>query len=187
KRRDVLSHPTLDAAYPGTRDIDVGWLDPGPGSKEFDGGYMGPDQGASPSIEMTLPLLDEAGERTDVPRTVLLHELQHDIQQREGFGRGANPDLFRGHSNPMLAYARVAGEAEARAVEARRNLSPLERARRYPFEDYSLPTALPSDVPRRWTEMVDWDQLVPVPLNRRWWNPGPQATRSPDIYGLFDD
>lgn len=184
KRRDVLSHPTLDAAYPGTRDIDVGWTDPGAGSSIIEGAYMGPI--SSPIISMILPLLDKTGKRTDVPRSVLLHELQHDIQRREGFGRGASPDLFRGHRNPMLEYARVAAEAEARAAEARRDLSPIERDRRYPFVDYTLPTAVPSTKPGT-PDTVDWNRLVPVPLDRRWWNPGPQATRSPDIYGLFDD
>ena len=123
-------------------------------------------------------------------KSTMLHELQHAIQQREGFGRGGNPGMFPtplindaktiadelaqgvdrmtinrwfkstyGRSpdpaawdlaehpmidrmvadDPVENYARLAGEAEARAVQARMKMSPEERRATYPADSYDRP------------------------------------------------
>lgn len=72
--------------------------------------------------------------RPDRAKASLLHEAQHAVQQREGFARGGHPDLL-----PPGQYRRLAGEVEARAVEARRNLTPEQRAARAPWLDYEYP------------------------------------------------
>ncbi len=71
---------------------------------------------------------------------VLLHEVQHLIQQIEGFARGGDPKIIG-----RRRYHRLAGEVEARNVCARHFLTPDERR-------LSLRT-LTQDVP-------DQDQII---------------------------
>lgn len=121
-------------------------------------------------------------------KSTLLHELQHAVQDREGFAFGSSPGqgdrapfIFDGeHVAPLRAeqkaieakfettpygtpeyqalknryyqldglieraaafegYRRLAGETEARAVQARRDLTPEERRARPPWLDYDVP------------------------------------------------
>lgn len=70
----------------------------------------------------------------DSDKSTMLHELQHAIQQREGFARGGSPKQFRGISkNPYDAYKKLAGEVEARMVQNRMHLTPEQRRDIYPF------------------------------------------------------
>ena len=70
----------------------------------------------------------------DSDKSTMLHELQHAIQQREGFARGGSPEQFRGISkNPYDAYKKLAGEVEARMVQNRMHLTPEQRRDIYPF------------------------------------------------------
>ncbi|WP_101774971.1 LPD23 domain-containing protein [Pasteurella oralis] len=71
-------------------------------------------------------------------KTTFIHELQHAIQERENFAKGASPSQFRERDlqnlSPLEAYERTAGEVEARNAqwrsvfneEARRNISPFK-------------------------------------------------------------
>lgn len=80
-----------------------------------------------------------------------LHELQHAIQTREGFGEGTSGNNIiadlRGKidekylTNEIIreAYRRHAGEVEARAVEKRMELTPDQRRARPPWLDYDVP------------------------------------------------
>ena len=146
------------------------------------------------------------GPSTMDQRSVALHELQHAIQQREGFPGGGSPRMFKPNDvfttqaledsaiidklmrgsnldqyqaqqrfeslfkrkptagafaalerigtgqeldaardasrladNPMESYRRLAGEAEARAVQKRRNLTPEQRLATFPYESYDVP------------------------------------------------
>lgn len=54
---------------------------------------------------------------------ILLHEVQHAIQDIEGFARGTNKSEAGGYKN----YQKTLGEVEARDAEARKNLTPEER------------------------------------------------------------
>ena len=69
-------------------------------------------------------------------KSVLLHEIQHAIQQEEGFTRGSNPTKAGSTAN----YNRVAGEVESRNVE-RRMLLPTQKRR-------STQLSATEDVPR---------------------------------------
>lgn len=87
-----------------------------------------------------------------------LHELQHVIQQNEGFAKGGAPEDMKEYALNMLrrdvasgeigsinqamemlpaaqhnAYNRLAGEAEARLTSARQNLSPEQRLQYFPY------------------------------------------------------
>jgi hypothetical protein len=59
----------------------------------------------------------------------LQHELQHFIQGQENFARGGNPKSAGGFQN----YNRLAGETEARTVEARQKLTPEQMREYAPF------------------------------------------------------
>jgi hypothetical protein len=58
--------------------------------------------------------------------SILLHELQHAVQSKEGFARGASPSefkvggsIFDDNAPAVQTYRRVAGETEARNVQTR--------------------------------------------------------------------
>ena len=152
------------------------------------------------------PQITVGGPSTMDQRSVALHELQHAIQQREGFSRGGSPNdfkpndvfstksledaaiidkLMRGSNldqleakqrfetifkkspeagafaalervgtgkeldaardaarladKPMESYRRLAGEAEARATQKRRNMTTEERRAKFPVESYDVP------------------------------------------------
>ena len=79
----------------------------------------------------------------------MLHELQHAIQNREGFQGGASPARFKkgGRYSQVFVkdpvtkkklsademYMRIRGEAEARNTETRRDFTDKERAEKPPW------------------------------------------------------
>lgn len=101
-------------------------------------------------------------------KSTALHELQHAIQGKEGWARGGssdtadimrrevserielaeeglsneNPQELRklyGDLNNGEVYKRLAGEAEARATQARMNMTMPERLKVFPFDSYDVP------------------------------------------------
>jgi hypothetical protein len=68
------------------------------------------------------------------PRSTTLHEIEHAVQQREGFDPGGTPTpgpIEGKYITKSEAYRRNAGETEARNVQARRDLN-AEARRLYP-------------------------------------------------------
>ena len=132
-------------------------------------------------VELSDDLAGEDG------KSVMLHELQHAIQNREGFAEGGSPDFlsveaannvlnkfnndfgglpqviknkaemapdeYKNWAIKMYSeqlptgmqglkydqYQRLAGEAEARLVQTRMNLTPEQRRARPPWEDLDVP------------------------------------------------
>ncbi len=76
---DVISHPKLFAAYPSLKTIPV-YLQSGKG-----GGYH---------LKHDILLIGEDAKLADI-KSIILHELQHAIQHREGFAAGGNPNSFK--------------------------------------------------------------------------------------------
>lgn len=65
------------------------------------------------------------------------HEIQHAIQNREGFAHGA---ALRGWGDDAeRSYRNTSGEVEARAVQTRLKLTPEQRRARFPWLDYDVP------------------------------------------------
>ena len=129
RARQVLNHDDLYAAYP---DLAMTSVRP---SKTTTGAFN-PDNN---TITLNAELLRRAqrGQEygiTDNAHSVALHEMQHAIQQREGFASGGSPDQFKGlYNDPKEAYSRLAGEIESRSVQNRMELSPQQRRDIYPF------------------------------------------------------
>ncbi len=95
-------------------------------------------------------------------RSVALHELQHGVQNIEKFSPGSNPEVyakkfekqlrsdpdwagvydFNDLSNKANAYYHMTGgEVEARNVQKRMNLSPVERKLQVPWATQDVPYA----------------------------------------------
>lgn len=211
-----LQHDPLSVAYPNEMQIPAMYSSTlGPGVKAQYGTFHG-----------ETGILGAA----DADKSTMLHELQHAIQQREGFARGGNPEMFNQQKDAELArdaldwarelrrirstqpgmdsiaaenkaiqdyqqmgalefvpsreardlarqpgvlfdspnayqsasdlealskmygldqrttpytaqeaYRRLAGEAEARATQARMNMTPAERRATFPYESYDVP------------------------------------------------
>ena len=171
----MLEHPKLFEAYPAIAGVRVTFdrmMPPG-NARYTERGFCG-------DPEITIGLKDQS---CDEILSVLLHEIQHAIQDFEGFASGGMPedfkrvdicdlrlqnakyaeamksylrkkrdegvsfrdatadgygeilskslaqlqDAIRGYDNPIEAYRRLAGEVEARNVEARQKMTQAER------------------------------------------------------------
>lgn len=186
----ALQHEELYKAYPQTAGIPTTMY-----ADEIPSGSLMPGRGGT----FQTPLLTVGGPSSMTQRNTALHELQHAVQQREGFAPGGSPSnmitelerianekkqearkLFNLSSanDPLdptklvkpgarakglkleqearelqdkasLAfhsgqarfdlYRRLAGEAEARAVQKRRNLTDEERRAIFPLQSYDVP------------------------------------------------
>lgn len=172
----AVKHQQLKRAYPELNDVSfTHWPD-----ENYLGASFNPRESA---ITMGRDAMGQPG--------VHLHELQHAIQQREGWANGGSPKWFeknelpyaelvkrnyktqdqyiRARANggidpdtglsaellrravdeavsrvknwlpPEEKYRRLAGEAEARAVEARQNLNAQQRRDLFPLDSYDVP------------------------------------------------
>jgi len=169
-----IKHGDLGAAYPDvyglhTR-IDPSELSQGSAAHYFQGS---PQQGEQ--IVLNGKPYGAGG------RSTLLHEMQHAIQQREGFARGGSPEglpeslagdaqslrqkaremfssgdrvsglamekqarqldgvMTMATNKPLWAYQNLAGEAEARATQARIPLTAEQRLATFPEDSYDVP------------------------------------------------
>jgi hypothetical protein len=73
--------------------------------------------------------------------TKLVHELQHAIQQREKWQAGGTESQFQ--DKPGITafeqYRSLPGEAEARAAQIRRTMTPEQRREVFPLSSYDIP------------------------------------------------
>ena len=124
----LFRHNKLMEAYPELRST-------------YASSRIGPEEGF---FDQATKELFASGENKDALRRVFLHELQHAIQKEEGFARGASSKMFekgqplarfkRPNESPYDAYERMAGEAEARMVMRRADLTDKQRRELYPFQ-----------------------------------------------------
>jgi hypothetical protein len=140
KLGDFLDHPELYQAYPHLAETPVSFNP----SSIHGGAYTPPTGNFTPP---NLSIMVGGNDPAKV-HSVLLHEVQHAVQAKEGFTPGwssvgaANlreglaqqaeqagmaPEKIKDflvNFDPYDAYRRAAGEVEARAVQARQNLTP---------------------------------------------------------------
>jgi hypothetical protein len=173
----LLEHPILENSY-GKGLVQNSFV--GNKNTMFGDGVQGAYDSAAGSITINAPA------KAADARSTMLHELQHAVQQREGFANGGSADsmskllserdatkdrfnraleqfvsasdpiaksnaqqemTFYGTrlakypkaSSPAEAYTMLAGEAEARAVQKRMNLTPEQRRALFPFDSYDVP------------------------------------------------
>ena len=184
---DIYYHPDLLKAYPNLANVQTEFIPKGNIAK----GQIGEN-----ILRMQYDLPNKEAQ------SVMLHELQHSIQNTEGFARGGSPESFMDNktakeaemvakeikkaqklknsgqwlwessplneiinsgsapknikdwasnvinsnkideflsNTPTQMYKRLAGEAEARAVEARMNMTPAQRSQAFPLKSYDVP------------------------------------------------
>jgi hypothetical protein len=119
----VIEHPQAYKAYPDMQDMPVHFM---PQSKMGNayGGY---------SQKLDRLTLSDSPSGVDKTKAAI-HEMQHAIQKREGMSGGGN---LKGLS--LEDYARLAGEAEARATQARIPLTAAQRRAKFPLDSYDVP------------------------------------------------
>ena len=124
-----LDHPELSAAY-GEPPAIAGTIEPG---KRPGGAYFRSQAllhgGVDPAhIEVSAPTSGEA-------RSIALHELQHDVQTKEGFALGSSPrhfELLAANSEGVQRQAREFAEAAAvRAIADQRGLTITDAAQAF--------------------------------------------------------
>jgi len=143
----VLDHPELFAAYPDAANIGVVLSDQPGGSfsaplnqitlnsgdaKQASAKTFETKEGDS---EFVKSLNTAANNANNSALSVLLHEVQHWIQSKEGFANGGTPTQTSRYNN-------IAGEIEARDVQARQKFTPEQRAA---IEPYSSENIAPED------------------------------------------
>ena len=130
---EVFHHPAFFKAYPDAKDIRIG-RQPGKGAAYMEG---------SPFEAPTIMVGKEVTKPNDL-RSLILHELQHHVQAKEGWPRGGNPEAMmnelrnpnsKSRTNPLTSpfmgiydnavlepkaykkYNNLEGEAQARATQ----------------------------------------------------------------------
>ena len=127
KLSDIFEHKDLYEAYPDLKNIKVGEL---PEDAAYRGMYS--KEGSDEYINLKPSLTAEQA------RSTLLHELQHAVQEREGFGRGTSVEeiqsalpegtdindaqilqtlIKRGSANPALDFEKLMGRFPAEAAD----------------------------------------------------------------------
>lgn len=97
--RDVLDHPALFAAYPEIARVSV-VVEP----DRQAGGYFGAQPGRGFTGAMIVIGDPSAYQEGVAPAIdVLMHEIQHAIQTREGFATGGSPDVLRAEKDQAMA------------------------------------------------------------------------------------
>lgn len=152
----LVSHPELKKAYPQLFDYRMQL------SKDSNVPTgTGMFQGAHPIIsDIVSPEVVTNAPNMSVGRSVAAHELQHGVQDLEGFAYGADPRNYAQvlendvknsdfgmknyDFNKIKSYAddfyhRTAGEVEARNVQNRLDFAPLHRKMVTPWESQDVP------------------------------------------------
>lgn len=98
-----------------------------------------------------LPTITVEAPSRKMARSIVGHELQHDVQFTEGFAGGANPSMMRDYARQAgaagddvnkagyEAYRRMAGEVEARNVQKRLDMTPEQRRATPPWRTWDVP------------------------------------------------
>jgi hypothetical protein len=131
----VMAHPELYDAYPFLKKVntEIGIKPKTAGSAEYG------DEGR---------FIEAYGPTDEEIKSALVHEMQHQVQNREGMAAGSG--FISGDEKDFQRYLRAAGEAEARAVQARRNLSMEERRKLFPLSSYDVPISeLDASLPKK--------------------------------------
>ena len=123
---DMIKHPILFEAYPQLQGVKIAFI------RGIDGNKASYHPGFNEiAISQNLRLEPEKLKK------VLIHEIQHAIQELEGFASGSNVDMFNNTAEKTAyeQYYNTAGEIEARDAEKRLNLTGEQRKNNRPDAD----------------------------------------------------
>ncbi len=136
---DFIQHPEFYRAYPEAQLLGV------EKAKFTGGGYDGRTVHIGTNHFSKSLLAGQQVPRNSA-RGVALHELQHYVQDVEGFAPGASPDDFKsrfpGKSNEavrLALYNSTAGEVEAENTRGRRNMTAAQRRASPPTSTEGVP------------------------------------------------
>lgn len=124
---DALAHRELYAAYPDAATMGARHMNFGSARGATFAGYNGAKD--TVVINSGHPMFKDAA----AVKSGMLHEIQHGIQRRDGLAQGGKLDIG------LDEYRRLAGEAEARAVQSRMNMTKEQRRAMFPLDSYDVP------------------------------------------------
>lgn len=137
---DVLDHPELYKAYPELKNVKVVPIEAGrdaTGSVNF--------------ADNAIKLKDEL--HPSYVRSVILHEVQHLIQNKEGFAGGGNRAQFLGENKDWdiatEKYKRLMGEVESRNVQSRMDFNEARRWFNSPRSTEDRPRFVQTDLSQK--------------------------------------
>ena len=125
KLGDMINHPDLFEAYPQLADIDVYFHEGNNNTASYHPGFK----------EIALPKQLKMNPKQF--KKTLLHEIQHAVQDIEGFAGGSNVDMFNSNEERSAyeQYASTAGEIEARDASSRGDMTAEQRKNTRPDID----------------------------------------------------
>lgn len=138
---DVLEHPELFSAYPDLAKLQLMQV---PASTSFKGALARTGSSGKPFVQLREDLPPEQA------RSTLLHELQHWIQEKEGFALGGDLNDFVNEINPNTGqyytieeaydkYKKLGGEVESRLTQQRLDYAlPGQRRLIYPWSQSQI-------------------------------------------------
>lgn len=127
---DLMDHAQLFAAYPALKDIPVSLM---PADVKAEARIQQFATGLEIQLAGNMP-------RSEIV-SAILHELQHAIQNREGFAMGGSRKTFISDYDRTGAqtYKRLAGEVEARNTQMRKTMTPRLRREIAPEDTADTP------------------------------------------------
>jgi hypothetical protein len=138
---ELIDHPELFKAYPDLKDAFIVIDD------SFKDGRASYQRFRDADI-----ISIGADKKGNADTQSLLHEIQHAIQNKEGWQGGGSPDEFKGRSiilpngevktvDNFMEYQTLAGEWEARITQNRDKLTPEERKNVFPDDGDIFPSS----------------------------------------------
>lgn len=127
---EVLDHPDLYAAYPHLRNTMVEPMPSGSPTGAV-GSFAGPSFPGGGTVQLG----------KNARRDTMLHEMQHAVQEKEGFAVGGSPvgnSASMDEAAMMDMYRRLAGEIESRNVQGRMMMTPQMRLNRLPWQTQDI-------------------------------------------------
>ncbi|RJO61612.1 hypothetical protein C4544_02240, partial [candidate division WS5 bacterium] len=121
--REILDHPALFKAYPKLKNLDV-LIYINPTLERASGGFQSFEDRSSEGLTNIQPEIKVNAPDEGTARKTLLHEVQHFIQENEGFARGGNMQMFGEDATWGGSYA------QAKAARVLLAIKDLEREMR---------------------------------------------------------
>lgn len=138
-----LWHKPLYEAYPDLRRI-TGMTEKSAGES----GSYSPAFGGNSKIVGRDEVINIQAPNAPAARSVALHEMQHAIQEREGFAQGGSPSMFSQSDDAKLAREALSYRQEIAGLDPKLTPKQKDDIIRKRYEDMGAPDWLPSQAAR---------------------------------------